>query len=410
MSSFKNFIKNLLHKISMIQEISGLAEVKASLYEILKRGRLSHAYLFHGVEGTAALPMLWGFLHLLFCEAKTDEGLSCGQCVSCRKIAKWIHSDVHVFPPLPHIKGGGKQAIQRQTAQYAELWRRFIRSHPYGSYENWFSFLQSELGTNLGALSVGRREIDGLLSVASLSPYEGKYTCLVIWLPEYLHHASLNALLKTVEDPPSRTLFFFVSQKPEQIPPTLYSRFQPVSIRPFTRSELVQELVKRENIDPTRAEEIAGLSSGRYTQATHLLNMEEEAPQQNRSSHPNVYNWLRTCWKGDYVELHGQSEWFQKQSLLQQQGFFFLALHLLREVLLSQAGADSLFCFPGNLHVFAVNLSKTLSHTDMIKLYQVLQDVLRHLEQHAESRLLFLDSSLKVVSIFNRTRQVHQSR
>ena len=82
-------------------EVVGQALVKQRLLQGFVAGRIPHAQLFLGAEGSGALPLALAYAQYLLCENKTAED-SCGDCGNCRKSQQWSHPDIH-FSLLLHV-------------------------------------------------------------------------------------------------------------------------------------------------------------------------------------------------------------------------------------------------------------------------------------------------------------------
>ena len=79
-------------------DIIGNASVAKSLVSMADSGRVAHAMLMYENEGCGALALALAYIQYLNC-ANPSGGDSCGECPSCRQMAKLIHPDVHfVFP------------------------------------------------------------------------------------------------------------------------------------------------------------------------------------------------------------------------------------------------------------------------------------------------------------------------
>ena len=76
------------------QSVIGQQHLKEKLLQTVQDGRISHAQLFWGAEGSGNLPLALAYAQYLNCTARTATD-SCGVCPSCNKIQKLIHPDLH---------------------------------------------------------------------------------------------------------------------------------------------------------------------------------------------------------------------------------------------------------------------------------------------------------------------------
>ncbi len=178
-------------------------------------GRLPHAILFHQNDGGGAFPLILDFLEYLY--------------GGNPRVRKLIHPDVHyVFP----VAGPDKPVSLNFIAQ----WREFLQANPY--------FFENELYAALGIEgkqgTISVHEARSVLDRLSLSAVEGGYRTVVVYLPEKMNVQSANSLLKMVEEPPEKTLFLLVTQAPEKVLTTIYSRCVFMRLRPLSREEFLQ--------------------------------------------------------------------------------------------------------------------------------------------------------------------------
>jgi DNA polymerase-3 subunit delta' len=179
-------------------------------------GRPVHAYLFVGPPGTGKAAAARGFAAALLCAAGPPDGT----CESCRRALAGLHPDVI------SIERDGA-AISMDTA----------------------------------------REVTRL---ASTSPLEGDRKVLVLHDFHLVKEAG-PALLKTIEEPPSSTVFVVLA---EYVPPeliTIASRCVQIDFEPLTTAEVAAAL-DAHGIEPERALELAAAAGGRLDRALLLAN------------------------------------------------------------------------------------------------------------------------------------------
>ena len=152
---------------------------------------------------------------------------SCGICKSCVKYEKMIHPDLHfVFPVIK-----GKKATDPVSDNYIEEWREFVKKSPFFTLNNWLDSI--EVGNAQGMIFAS--EASEIIKKLSLKTFESDFKIMIIWLPEKMHQATSNKLLKMIEEPPEKTLFLLVSEEPDKVIPTILSRCQLVKIPSFSQ-------------------------------------------------------------------------------------------------------------------------------------------------------------------------------
>lgn len=183
----------------------------------VEASNVAHAWLFTGPAGSGRSVAALAFAAALQC----DTG-GCGGCKACRTTLAGSHPDV-------------------------------LRVTPEG-------------------LSIGVESMRALVLRASGAPTAGRVQVLLIEDADRLTEAAANALLKAVEEPPSRTVFLLCapSTHPDDIPLTLRSRCWVVTLVSPSPAAVARVLVDRDAVDATTAELVAHAAQGHVGRARHL--------------------------------------------------------------------------------------------------------------------------------------------
>ena len=211
-------------------EIIGNAEVAGTLVSMADSGRVAHAMLMYENEGCGALALALAYVQYLNCTSPHD-GDSCGECPSCRQMAKLIHPDVHfVFP----VNKGPKTSDDKPTSEsYIKYWRELALDNPY--------FVEADLQKAIGIESknglIAVAEAKSIINKLSLTSVADGYKAVIFYLPEKMNQETANRLLKMVEEPPEKTIFLFITHAPEKVLQTIFSRCQSVRVMPLTKEE-----------------------------------------------------------------------------------------------------------------------------------------------------------------------------
>jgi DNA polymerase III subunit gamma/tau len=170
-------------------ELRGQDHVALALQGAVRDDRVSHAYLFSGPRGTGKTSTARILAKALNCAAPVD-GEPCGVCSSCVEIVRGNSLDVH---ELDAASNNGVDAM------------RDLVSH-------------SALGT------------------------PGRWKVYIVDEVHMLSNAAANALLKTLEEPPSHVVFVLATTDPQKVPPTIRSRTQHFEFR-LLGADTLQDLL-----------------------------------------------------------------------------------------------------------------------------------------------------------------------
>ncbi len=352
----------------------------------MRQDHLAHALLFHGPEGSAALPLALALATYVNCERPGDAD-SCGQCPACQKAAKLVHPDVNfVFP----LGGSSKNDDVADTkVDHLKAWRTFVFDNPYSNLHDWAVAAGFEKGLNISK-GVAKQIIQTL----SLKSFEGGYKTMVIWCPELMHPASANALLKILEEPPEKTLFLMVSHHPDHLLTTILSRTQKILVRAFTDEEIIPELLRRELCAETTAHQIATLADGSLREAFLLA---EDAKDEHTST---VRDWLRVCYSKDINAICSIVENLAALSKENQKTLLLTAINVLRECLLDKSQLTRMMRTPESEREFIQKLATNVLTSEKInQIYEKMGDAHYHIERNANSKVLFMELTFAVARI-----------
>ena len=238
-----------------------------------ERGTLPHAWLFSGPQrvGKRTLAIEWA--KLLNCQSpvQTEVGIdACDRCVSCR----------HLSPDRPSY-------AQTQPAVYivdtlmAAYWEAEEKAKEGETVDP--TKLKPKLSLGINAIRVLRESLSHQTF--------WRYRVVIVDEAERLTEEASAALLKTLEEPPDRTLFVLVSANPWAIHPTIRSRCQPLRFR-LVSSSVILSALKAMGLPDEKASLLSRLARGRIGWAIEAA--KEQNWQQTRESLSNLLNMMVT--------------------------------------------------------------------------------------------------------------------
>jgi DNA polymerase-3 subunit delta' len=369
-------------------QIPGQEEIKSKLIRSVKEERVSHAQLFAGNEGCGSMALALAYARYISCEDRTDSD-SCGTCKSCVKYEKLIHPDLHFVYPV--IKG--KKATDPVSDNYIEEWRDFVKKSPYFTLNNWMDSI--EVGNAQGMIFAS--EASEIIKKLNLKTFESDFKIMIIWLPEKMHHATANKLLKMIEEPPEKTLFLLVSEEPDKVIPTILSRCQLVKIPSFNNSDIGKYLIERFNLTAGKASDISHVSNGNITRAIELCENEESS----RTNLERFKSLMRFAWKRDIISLVSWSEEIAATGREAQKNFISFSLRLLRENLMLTLDQlkNKLVYLTGDEAEFSGKFHPSVNQNNIYQLNEELNLVYSHIESNGNAKIIFLDLALKVTRL-----------
>lgn len=368
--------------------IPGQKEIKEKLLRSVREERVSHAQLFAGNEGCGSMALALAYARYISCENRTSSD-SCGICKSCVKYEKLIHPDLHfVFPVIK-----GKKATDPVSDTYIEEWREFVKKSPYFNLNNWMDSI--EVGNSQGMIFAS--EASEIIKKLSLKTFESDFKIMIIWLPEKMHQATANKLLKMIEEPPEKTLFILVSEEPDKVIPTILSRCQLIKIPSFTNSEIEKYLIDSFRIPAEKAMDLARVSNGNISRAIELCENED-------SSIANLERFkslMRYAWKRDILSIITWAEEISGTGREAQKNFIIFSMRILRENLMLSLDQmkNSLVYLTGEEGSFSGKFHPFITKDNIYPLSDEFNLVYSHIESNGNAKIIFLDLALKVTRL-----------
>jgi DNA polymerase-3 subunit delta' len=369
----------------LFADIPNQTALKEILRQSVQRGHVAHAQLFRGAEGSAALALALAYAQYLNCEGRTDAADdSCGHCPACLKISKLAHPDLNFVLPTTATKSVPKDAT---SAKFAAEWRTFLAESPYQGFNDWMQHIGAENKQG----SISKEEAGLLLKLVSLKAFEAKFKIVILWLPELMHPAAANAVLKLLEEPPPTTIFLLVSNEPEQLLPTILSRVQPVVVRPFSEDDITAYLTEHYHVPEAKARQVAQLAEGNLGAA---IASRDQSADHNYAEF--FIKWMRRCYSMKMTDVMALADEFQKMGRENQKEQLSFSLGLLRKVLLFGLDPQLVPHLASGEQQFVQGFSRFVTTRNADQLTEELNTAHYHIERNANPRMVFVDASLRM--------------
>ena len=373
----------------LFKEVVGNQETKKSLIQQVESGRISHAQLFLGPEGSGKLAMANAYSQYLMCDAPTATD-SCDECPNCFKMKSLTHPDFHfAFPVVAN-----KTAKIGSSVDRIKEWNSLILKNTYFGLNQWQEELD-EMGKNA---SIAVEESRLILKRLSLKSYSGKYKIMIIWLPEKMNTQAANKLLKILEEPPEHTVFFLICNNSEGMLPTILSRTQIIRFPALKVSEVSNFLTNRYHIEASIAESAATLSQGNLNEAMQLL---QGAKSQNLFFDLFV-KMMRAAYTANPIELMDISDEAASLDKENQKNFVKYGLHLFRESIILNYMKGELLNLRAEERKFLEKFARFINNQNISDLLSEFNDAYYHLERNANSKILFSDLLIKLTKLIKK--------
>ncbi len=190
------------YRPATFEEVVGQEHIVLTIQNAIKKNKIAHAYLFCGPRGTGKTTIAKLVAKSVNCTSDSD--VPCNTCHHCKSIAAGTHPDI----------------------------------------------VEIDAASNNGV-----DEIRDLIEKVKYSPIEAKYKVYIVDEVHMLSTGAFNALLKTLEEPPSHVIFILATTEPHKVLPTIISRcqrFDFTKVPPKAIAERVEKVLKIEKISYTK--------------------------------------------------------------------------------------------------------------------------------------------------------------
>ncbi len=237
------------------QTVMGQKRVTERLERMAGSANLPHALLFTGPEGTGKVAAALEMARSLYC-SEPNAGC-CENCRGCRKTAGLNHPDMSLLFP---ISQRSSPEMERET-----LVR--IAEDPYGY----------PLPADHATHSIG--QIRSLQKQFAYGAFEGGWRVAVVMHADRMRAEAANALLKTLEEPPARSLLILTAASQESLLPTIVSRCQWVVFSPVSVEDAARALSNQPGIDADSAMSVARTCGGNLRRAREMIDHQVDGLQ-----------------------------------------------------------------------------------------------------------------------------------
>ena len=381
----------------LFKDILGQIHIKNHLTKSAEAGRIPHAQLFVGPEGSGTLPMAIAYAQYLLCGNVGGE--NAGENTACNlKFEHFSHPDLHFVFPVATTDGIKSHPV---SDHFMVEWRQFLSESPYGSLFDWLRNLGIQ--NKQGLISVD--EATDINKKLALKAYEGGYKVMIIWMADKMNGPSANKLLKLLEEPPAKTVFILITENIGDLLQTIVSRCQVIDFIGLSESVIAEALVSRENCDPIQAKKIAHQSEGNYNKALHIFRKEnDEFPFDEW-----FVEWVRSAFraKGNAAAINDLIAWSEKIAATgreTQKQFLHYCIHFFRQALMLNYQANELVFLETNVPKFELEkFAPFVNGANITDIYKELEEAIYHIERNGNSKIILTDLSIKL------TRLIHKN-
>lgn len=230
------------------EEILGHDQIKEHLQRAVRTGKISHAYIFFGENGMGKKSLARAFALGMLCEKERGDG--CMECHACKQVLSDNHPDL--------------------------------------------IYVSHEKPNSIGVDDVREQINDTVL----IKPYSSSHKIYIIDESEKMTVQAQNALLKTIEEPPSYAVLILLATSREAFLPTILSRCVQLKLKPLRDETVKSYLIEKLHVEDDEAGMYTAFAQGNLGRAISIASSEDF-----RTLLQEILNLLKNIHTVDISEL-----------------------------------------------------------------------------------------------------------
>lgn len=243
--------------------VIGQNRIKSILQRSVSTGKIAHAYLFYGPEGTGKDAAAITFAQVLNCEHPRN-GEPCTACSHCKRIAALQHPNLKFIVPIPVGKSEkeGDEPFKALDQNQIDEYRKAMELKASNPYHR-ISLSR--------AFSIKINSIREIRKTINLARAEQGMKVIIISEAHKMNKPAANSLLKTLEEPAPNTIIILTTSNRDALLPTIISRCQLMRFELLREDEIRKGLLHYdESLDEQKALLISKMANGSFARAQEL--------------------------------------------------------------------------------------------------------------------------------------------
>ncbi len=371
----------------LFKEVIGHKELKNKLIKSVKKNRISHAQLFLGSEGNGNFQLALAYAQFVNCLKQSDDD-SCGSCSSCVKYQNKQHPDLHFFYPTAICN---EIKTQPSSKKLIKSWINFQKNKVYFTLNDWLTYIGA--GERLSIIN--KTDSQDIIQIVSLKNFEAKFKVIIIWCPENMNSSCSNKILKVLEEPNPKTLFLLVGHNTDKLIPTIVSRVQIINTNLLTHNEVIEGLTVNTKITSEKAKSIALMANGNLSKAYNLVENYDVEEQFMDIFH----QWMRLCYKVDFLELEKWIEEIHKLGRVVQKKILEYGLNIFRECIIYNYSNSTTNRLNENKEAFKEKFSKFIHGGNIIEIIEIFEHTHTSILRNGNGKIAFMNLSLNLCNL-----------
>ena len=371
------------------RDIIGHSELKRHLVEMVDSGRIPHAQLYTGAEGVGKLALAIAVAQYICCEHR-EGGESCGRCPSCMQFAKLSHPDLHFVFPF------AKSDKLKVCDDMVEEFREAVLDNPYLTLDEWMN-----RASDRKSVQIYTAEGDEIIRKLSFKAYQGRYKVMIVWIAEKMNEECANKVLKILEEPSEDTVFMLVSDRPDAVLGTIYSRCQRIAVPPIDAKDMEQALRAKYDVEEAEVQYLVKNAMGSWGKMLNLMKESEES----RMDFELFVQMMRLAWN---LDVKGIRQWTEQVAKLSREGqvrFLQKSQAMIRENFILRLNNRQLTYMNKDEMAFAAKFARFIHEKNVVQIMEELALAEAQIAQNGNTKIILFHLEILLYKLLKKPRQ-----
>ena len=292
------------------------------------------------------------------------------------------------------------------SSSFINIFREQVLSNPYFDFEDWTNTLEdwtNTLKSKNKQLIISTDEIENIIPKLRLKSYEGGHKILIIWNADRMNDDTANKFLKTLEEPPEKTLIILTANSLDNFLPTIISRTQIIEVKNID-DEAIKNQLEKQNIDENTIQNIIFQAQGNWNKVLKILssqNIENKFEE-------HFIKWVRYAFnaktKPQYLKeillwADDTSSWNRET----QKHFLNYASEIFRLALLENYTAQSLVYKKLKINNFKwYSFSKFINGINIQNILEEISEANNHITRNGNAKIIWTDLGIKLTRFLHK--------
>lgn len=376
----------------MWNNLIGQEKIKDKFKTICNSGRVSHAYLFYGMDGVGKDAAAIEFAKMINC-TNLREGELCNECNNCKNISAFREDYFHFICALPT---GKSEQTDSSPLEYLSA----------GDYESYVEQIKIK-ATNPyhhinipGANNIRINSIRDLINKIHLTVpgHGGRFKKIfLISEADKMKQEAANALLKVLEEPPKNSIIIMTTSKPYLLPQTITGRCQKIYFEPLSPEQIEESLHhvlengnNASGYDKAEIKLASKFSGGSYTRAYEMLSYGVKELRER------MLNFLVAIIKNDYAEIAGICREMAAKNNKDRTKYFLFHLYIWFKDLMRVKYSETENIANIDIKERLTKFSKNYPEIDLFNIICSIEEAGKLMIQNVQVLLILIDLSFKL--------------